>query len=67
MTGRRRRSVSVFGGWCRLKPWGKWSLNGGADPIGLRPPFFWPAVYGRKRADPTLTFLSPTIVLEIAP
>ena len=67
MTGRRRRSVSAFRRWCRLKPWGKWSLNGGADPIRLRPPFFWPAVYGRKGADPTLTFLSPTIVLEIAP
>jgi hypothetical protein len=67
MTGRRRRSVSVFGGRCPLKPWGKWSLNGRADPIRLRPPSLGPLFPGRKRADPTLTFLSPTIVLEIAP
>src|SRR3984957_326222 len=65
MTGRRRRSVSVFGGRCPLKPWGKWSLNGRADPIRLRPPSLGPLFPGRKRADPSLTFLSPTIVLEI--
>ena len=42
MTGRRRRSGSVFGGRCRLKPWGKMEPEWGSGSGQVEPPFFWP-------------------------
>jgi len=63
MTGRGRRirrAVSPEAG-------GKWSLSGERSRFDLGPPFSWPIVPDRKRANSPLTFLAPTIVLEIAP